>query len=161
MSASSPRVTPFLWFERAAEEAAAFYVGVFPNSRIDAVVRYPEGTPGVAGTVMTVAFRLDGQVFTALNGGPHYRFSPAISFVIDCADQAEIDHYWDALSTGGRVQQCGWLDDRYGITWQVVPRALPQMLQDPDPARAQRVAQAMMTMVKFDLAALQRAQRGD
>jgi len=161
VSARAPRITPFLWFERAAEEAAAFYVGVFPNSRIDAVVRYPEGTPGVAGTVMTVAFRLDGQVFNALNGGPHYRFSPAISFVIDCTDQAEIDHYWGALSTGGRVQQCGWLDDRYGITWQVVPRALPQMLQDPDPARAQRVAQSMMTMVKFDLAALQRAQRGD
>lgn len=157
----SGRITPFLWFDSQAEEAARFYVGLFPNSAIDAVVRYPEGTPGVAGTVMTVAFRLDGMPFTALNGGPHYRFSPATSFVIDCADQAEVDRYWDALSDGGRVQQCGWLDDRYGVTWQVVPNALPRLLRDPDPAKAQRVAQAMMAMVKFDVAALERAWRGD
>ncbi|MFZ5722199.1 MAG: VOC family protein [Pseudomonadota bacterium] len=154
------RISPFLWFDTRAEEAARFYCAIFPNSGIDSVARYPEGTPGTPGTVMTVGFHLDGQRFTALNGGPVFTFSQAISFVIDCETQAEIDHYWEHLAAGGSVQQCGWLIDRYGIAWQVVPTMLPALLAGPDQAKARRVTDAFMKMVKFDIAALERAAAG-
>ena len=151
------KITPFLWFDNQAEEAAEFYVSVFENSEILSVSRYGEAGPGVPGTAMTVHFRLDGQEFEALNGGPHYTFSEAISFVIDCETQEEVDYYWSKLSEGGRPDQCGWLKDRFGLSWQVVPRALIELLQDPDPERANRVMQAMLQMTKIDIAALEEA----
>lgn len=151
------RITPFLWFNDDAEAAVAFYLGVFPGSRIVTVARYGEAGPGPRGTVMTIAFQLDGQDFVALNGGPSFRFTPAVSFVVNCATQAEIDHYWEKLSAGGQAQQCGWLTDRFGVSWQVVPADLGRMVADPDPARAQRVMQAVLGMGKLDIAALRRA----
>lgn len=154
------RISPFFWFNDQAEDAARFYCSIFPDSGIDSIARYPEGTPGKPGSVMTVAFHLGGQKFTALNGGPVFTFSQAISFVIDCETQQEIDHYWDNLVAGGTPQQCGWLIDRYGLTWQVVPAVLPKLLSGPDPAKAQRVTDAFMKMVKFDIAALERAAAG-
>ena len=156
------KITPFLWFEKEAEEAANFYVSIFPNSKVNAVARYPEGGPGPAGSVMTVGFELDGQAFTALNAGPHFKFSEAISFVIDCKDQAEVDHYWEKLlEGGGQESQCGWLKDRYGLSWQVTPRRLIELTTDADPAVAQRVFSAMMQMVKIDIATLEAAARGE
>ncbi|HSW66779.1 MAG TPA: VOC family protein [Bacillota bacterium] len=153
-----PKITPFLWFDSQAEVAANFYVSIFKNSKIIEEARYPEGGPGPAGTIMTVSFELDGQRFTALNGGPVFKFTEAVSFVIDCADQAEVDHYWDALTAdGGEESQCGWLKDKFGVSWQVVPRSLPELLNQPDPAAAQRVTQAMLTMKKLDIAALEAA----
>lgn len=158
-----PTITPFLWFDGQAEAAAAFYVSVFPDSAIHQVSRYSEAgreqhgqTPG---TVMTVAFELDGQPFTALNGGPVFQFSPAVSFVIHCKTQAEIDHYWEKLGAGGapEAQQCGWLADRFGLSWQIVPDRLIELLTGPDPAAAGRVMEAMMRMKKIDIAALERA----
>jgi predicted 3-demethylubiquinone-9 3-methyltransferase (glyoxalase superfamily) len=151
------KITPFLWFDNQAEEAAEFYVSVFENSEILSVSRYGEVGPGTPGTAMTVHFRLDGQEFEALNGGPHYTFTEAISFVIDCETQEEVDYYWSKLSEGGRPDQCGWLKDRFGLSWQVVPRALIELLQDPDPERANRVMQAMLQMTKIDIAALEEA----
>ena len=151
------KITPFLWFDTQAEEAAHFYVSVFPNSRILATTRYGEAGPGPAGSVMTVSFALDGQEFTALNGGPVFKFNEAISLVVNCDDQGEIDRMWESLTDGGREVECGWLTDRYGVSWQVIPAALKTMLQDPDAARVQRVMQALMTMKKIDLAALQEA----
>jgi predicted 3-demethylubiquinone-9 3-methyltransferase (glyoxalase superfamily) len=150
-------ITPFLWFDHQAEEAANFYVSVFPNSKITAVVRYGEAGPGTAGSAMTVAFELDGKEFTALNGGPHYKFSPAISFVVHCKNQQEVDHYWDSLSAGGTPNRCGWLDDKFGVTWQIVPDALLELLQSDDAARAGRVTRAMMGMVKIEIDGLERA----
>lgn len=152
-----PNVTPFLWFDSQAEEAANFYVSVFPNSRITETTRYPEGAPAPAGTVMTVGFELDGKPFTALNAGPHYQFSPAISFVIHCKDQAEVDHYWEKLTAGGKEVQCGWLSDKYGLSWQVVPDRLLELNTDPDKAKVGRVMAAMMQMVKLDIAKLEAA----
>lgn len=157
------RITPFLWFDGQAEEAAALYTAVFPNSRIVQVTRYGEqgaqaaGRP--AGTVMTVAFELDGQGFVALNGGPHFRFTEALSFVVNCQSQEEVDHYWDRLSAGGdeQVQQCGWLKDRFGVSWQIVPTVLPELLSGPDPARSERVMAAILGMRKLDIRALQQA----
>ncbi|WP_296751365.1 VOC family protein [Thiobacillus sp.] len=158
-----PMITPFLWFDGQAEAAAAFYVSVFPDSAIHHVSRYSEAgreqhgqTPG---TVMTVAFELDGQPFTALNGGPVFQFSPAVSFVIHCKTQAEIDHYWEKLGAGGapEAQQCGWLADRFGLSWQIVPDRLVELLTGPDAAAAGRVMEAMMRMKKIDIAALERA----
>jgi predicted 3-demethylubiquinone-9 3-methyltransferase (glyoxalase superfamily) len=152
------KISPFIWFDTQAEEAASTYVALFPNSRITKVTRYPEGTPGRAGSVMTVAFQLDGQDFVALNGGPHFKLTPAISFVVDCETQAEVDAYWSGLLAGGGVEsQCGWLTDRFGVPWQVVPSALGRLLSDPDPKKAGRVAAAMMKMVKLDIAGLQAA----
>ncbi|MHB1669807.1 MAG: VOC family protein [Thiomonas sp.] len=157
------KITPFLWFDGCAEEAARFYVSIFKNSRITQIARYPEGGNAVhgqpAGQVMTVAFELDGQAFTALNAGPLFKFNEAISFVVDCADQAEVDHYWNALGAGGdpAAQQCGWLKDRYGVSWQIVPRALIDLLSDPDAAKSSRVMQAMLQMKKIDIAGLRRA----
>ena len=157
------RITPFLWFDTEAEEAARFYVSVFPNSRINKVTRYPRASEQVsgkrAGTVMVVAFELDGRPFTALNGGPQFPFTEAVSLVADCETQEEIDRVWDALTAdGGKPGACGWLKDKYGFSWQVVPVKLLGGLDDP--ARAERVMAAVMQMTKFDLARLQRASEG-
>lgn len=156
-----PRITPCLWFDTQAEQAARLYVSVFPNSRITNTSYYGEAGPGEAGTVVTVQFSLDGQPYTALNGGPEFTFSEAVSLQIDCADQDEVDHYWNALSAdGGQEGPCGWLKDRYGLSWQVVPAALPELLADPDPRRAQRAMKAMLGMHKLDVAALRAAADG-
>ncbi len=154
------RVTPNLWFDTQAEEAAEFYCSIFPNSRIDSGTRYPEGAPGPAGEVMTVEYELDGQRYVHINGGPQFTFSEAVSFQIDCADQAEVDYYWDKLLDGGEESQCGWLKYRYGFSWQVVPAGMEELFSDPDPARAQRAMQAMLTMRKLDVEALRRAADG-
>ena len=154
------KITPFLWFDTEAEAAARFYVSVFSNSRILKTVRYGEAGPGPAGSVMTVQFELNGVPFTALNGGPQSPFSEAISFVVHCQSQAEIDTHWEKLSAGGRVDRCGWLKDRYGLSWQVIPSVLPLLLGDPEPVKAQRTMQAMLKMVKLDLAALEKAHAG-
>ena len=155
------KITPFLWFDSQAEEAARFYTSIFDNSEISEVVRYGEAGPGEAGTVMTVAFRLAGQDFVALNGGPVYQFSPATSFVIDCKSQEEVDHFWDNLSEGGEPGPCGWLRDRYGVSWQVVPSRLIELLGDQDRERANRVMQAMLQMSKIEIAPLERAYAGE
>ncbi|MBV8405800.1 MAG: VOC family protein [Gammaproteobacteria bacterium] len=154
------KITPFLWFDHEAEEAAKFYVSVFANSRILKTVRYSGAGPGPAGSVLTVAFELNGVQFTALNGGPQHQFSEAISFVVNCHSQAELDTVWEKLSAGGRTDRCGWLKDRFGLSWQVVPTVLPALLGDPDPVRAQRTMQAMLKMDKLDIAALERAHAG-
>lgn len=151
------RITPFLWFDGQAEEAARFYCSIFPNARILTGAAAGEAKPG---SVTVVGFELDGQRFTALNGGPHYTFTPAVSFVVDCQTQAEVDHYWDALCEGGEPQRCGWLKDRFGLSWQIVPRQLPEYLGDPDPARSGRVMAAMMTMSRIDIDGLRRAYEG-
>jgi predicted 3-demethylubiquinone-9 3-methyltransferase (glyoxalase superfamily) len=154
-------IVPNLWFDQEAEQAAAFYCSVFKNSRILSVARYPEGAPGPAGEVMTVEFELDGTRFVGINGGPLFTFSEAVSFQVTCEDQAEVDHFWDALlEGGGEESQCGWLKDRYGLSWQVVPDGMDEVLNDPDPARAQRGMQAMLGMRKIDVAALRRAADG-
>ncbi len=150
-------ITPCLWFDTDGEEAANFYTSLFPNSTILNVSRYGEGGPRAAGTVMTVSFELDGLEFLALNGGPNYAFSEAVSFMVSCADQDEVDRYWDALSEGGEEGPCGWLKDRFGLSWQIVPNALPRLLGDPDPAKAQRVMQAMMGMKKIVIEELEQA----
>ena len=157
MPSTTTRITPFLWFNGQAEEAARFYTSVFPNSKIHSISRYGEDGPGPAGSVMTVDFQLDGQPFTALNGGPEFTFTEAVSFVVHCATQLEVDHYWDKLTAGGKPVQCGWLKDRYGLSWQVVPHALLEMIQDKDAAKVRRVMQAMMQMVKLDLQVLKDA----
>lgn len=151
------RIAPFLWFDHQAEEAAGFYVSIFPNSKVVKTVRYGEAGPGPAGSVMTVAFQLDGQSFVALNGGPLFKSSEAISFVVNCQTQEEVDHYWDKLSAGGTEVQCGWLKDKFGLAWQIVPTVLPELLSDPDPARSQRLMKAMLAMKKLDIRALQQA----
>jgi predicted 3-demethylubiquinone-9 3-methyltransferase (glyoxalase superfamily) len=155
------KISPCLWFNGEAEEAAKLYVSLLPNSRIEHVQKnVTDGPAGKAGTVLVVNFTLAGQCFMALNGGRRFEYTPAISFKIDCADQAEVDRLWDALSDGGSIERCGWLRDRYGISWQIVPAVLPQLLGDPDPAKAKRVMEAMLQMVKLDIAGLQRAQEG-
>jgi predicted 3-demethylubiquinone-9 3-methyltransferase (glyoxalase superfamily) len=157
-----PEITPNLWFDTQAEGAAAFYVDVFPNSRITLVTRYTEAGPRPAGEVMTVEFELDGQRFVAINGGPEFTFDEAVSFMIECDTQQEIDRYWDALLAGGGQEgPCGWLKDRFGLSWQVVPRGIDAMFgPDADPARAARAMQAMFGMRKIDMAAMQRAADG-
>jgi predicted 3-demethylubiquinone-9 3-methyltransferase (glyoxalase superfamily) len=150
-------ITPCLWFDTQGEEAALLYTAVFPDSRIRHVARYGEAGPRPAGTVMTVSFELNGQRFLALNGGPQYTFNQAISLTIDCADQAEVDHYWSRLSDGGEEGPCGWLQDRFGLWWQVVPRRLTELTSDPDPEVAQRVMAAMLQMGKIEIAALEAA----
>jgi predicted 3-demethylubiquinone-9 3-methyltransferase (glyoxalase superfamily) len=157
------RITPFLWFDDQAEEAVNFYTSIFEDSRILTVVRYGEEGARVAGrkegSVMTIAFQLAGQDFTALNGGPEFHFTEALSLVVHCASQAEVDHYWDRLTAGGdpSAQRCGWLKDRYGLSWQIVPDELPQLLSHPDPEKARRAMQAMLQMTKLDVEALRRA----
>jgi predicted 3-demethylubiquinone-9 3-methyltransferase (glyoxalase superfamily) len=152
-----PRITPNLWFDTEAKEAAEFYVSVFPNSKITNVTHYGEAGPRPAGMVLTVEFVLDGQEYTALNGGPQFTFDEAISLLITCADQDEVDYYWNALSEGGEEGPCGWLKDKYGLSWQVVPEELVEMMKDPDPERVQRVTSAFLGMKKLDLAALRAA----
>jgi len=154
------KISPFLWFDNQAEEAANFYVSVFKNGKIKKIARYGEAGPGPKGSVMTVAFELDGQEFTALNGGPQFKFNEAVSFVVRCATEAEVDDYWDKLSQGGQTQACGWLKDRFGLSWQVVPNALIELATDPDPAKSQRVMRAMMQMTKIDIATLRQAYEG-
>jgi predicted 3-demethylubiquinone-9 3-methyltransferase (glyoxalase superfamily) len=160
------KITPFLWFDDQAEEAVQFYTSIFPNSRIVSVTRYGEAGRDVhgkpPGTVMTVAFELSGQAFTAINGGPLFTFSEAISLQINCETKAEVDHYWESLGKGGdpNAQQCGWLKDRYGLSWQVIPTVLPRLLTDPDPVKSQRVMAALLQMKKLDVDALERAYRG-
>jgi predicted 3-demethylubiquinone-9 3-methyltransferase (glyoxalase superfamily) len=155
-----PAISPFLWFDTQAEEAARLYCSIFPNSRVLNTSRYAEGGPSPAGQVMTVTFELDGQRFTALNGGPRYSFTEAVSFVVPCETQAELDAIWDRLLEGGKAQACGWLKDRFGLSWQVVPAALGRLMSDPDLAKSGRVMHAMLKMVKFDIAELERAARG-
>jgi predicted 3-demethylubiquinone-9 3-methyltransferase (glyoxalase superfamily) len=152
-----PKQTPCLWFDGQAEQAAAHYTAIFPNSEILGVTRYGPGTPGPEGKVMTVDFSLDGQRYVGLNGGPEFRFTEAISFQIHCADQDEVDHYWTRLSDGGEEGPCGWLKDRFGVSWQVVPNRLLELIGDPDAGRAQRAMQAMLAMHKIDVAELERA----
>ncbi len=150
-------ITPCLWFDTQGEEAARFYTSVFPNSRILEVVRYGAAGPGPEGTVMTVSFELDGRRFVALNGGPEFTFSEAISFQVSCRTQEEVDAFWSRLSEGGEEGPCGWLKDRYGLSWQIIPTVLPELLSDPDPQRSQRVMRAMLAMKKLEIDALERA----
>jgi predicted 3-demethylubiquinone-9 3-methyltransferase (glyoxalase superfamily) len=151
-------ITPCLWFDTQAEAAAELYTGIFPNSRIVDVSRYGEGAPRPAGTVMTVQFELDGRPFVGLNGGPEFTFDEAISFQVSCRDQDEVDRYWDALLVdGGEVSTCGWLKDKFGLSWQIVPTRLMELMSDPDPARAQAATQAMLGMKKIDIAGLEQA----
>ncbi|RTR05902.1 VOC family protein [Halomonas nitroreducens] len=155
------KITPFLWFDGQAEEAGRFYVSLFPDSRIERVVRAPTDTPSVpAGAVLLVEFTLAGTRYVGLNGGPGMPFTEAVSLHIDCADQAEVDRYWAALAEGGREIQCGWLQDRWGLRWQVVPTRMHELLRDPDPARARRAMEAMMGMGKLIIADLERAAAG-
>ncbi|HRC62085.1 MAG TPA: VOC family protein, partial [Dehalococcoidia bacterium] len=144
------KIHPMLWFNTQAEEAAEFYTSLFPDSRITDVARFGDGSPGTAGTVMTVSFELAGQQLTALNGGPEFNFTEAISLYVDCADQAEVDRLWERLTDGGEPGQCGWLKDRFGVSWQVIPSALGELMGDPDPERTGRVVQAMLQMTKID-----------
>lgn len=150
-------IVPNLWFDTEAEAAAEFYCSVFPDSRVTTTARYTDAGPGPAGSVMTVQFELAGQTFVAINGGPQFTFSEAVSLQITCADQDEVDRYWAALTDGGQESQCGWLKDRFGLSWQVVPTGMDEIFADPDPSRAQRAMQAMFSMRKLDLAALRAA----
>ena len=152
-----PKITPFLWFDSQAEEAAQFYTSIFPNSRIVSTTRYGEGAPMPKGGVMTVVFELDGQRFIALNGGPLFKFNESVSFTVDCKTQQEVDEYWAKLTAGGQESQCGWLKDKFGLSWQIVPTVLGELLSDPDPKKAKRAMQAMLKMKKLDVAALKRA----
>ena len=151
------QITPFLWFNDNAEEAVNFYVSIFKDAKILEIARYGDAGPGPKGSVMTMKFQLNGLEFVALNGGPHYTFTHAVSFVVNCNDQAEVDHYWDKLLEGGKPSQCGWLSDKYGLSWQITPTILIKLLQDPDPAKAKRVMEAMMKMVKLDIPKLEEA----
>jgi predicted 3-demethylubiquinone-9 3-methyltransferase (glyoxalase superfamily) len=151
------KITPCLWFDTEGEEAASFYTSVFPNSRIVEVARYGSAGPRPEGTVMTVTFELGGQRFVALNGGPDFTFNEAISFQVDCKDQEEVDFFWSRLSEGGEEGPCGWLKDRFGVSWQIVPAVLPKLLGDPDREKSQRVMQAMLSMGKIEIAGLERA----
>jgi predicted 3-demethylubiquinone-9 3-methyltransferase (glyoxalase superfamily) len=164
MPATAKRLSVCLWFDDQAEEAVKFYVSIFKNSKIGRVTRYDDVGAKAAGrpkgSVMTVAFELDGQEFMALNGGPLFKFTEAISLVVNCATQAEVDHYWSKLSAGGQEVQCGWLKDRFGLSWQIVPTILPEMLQDKDPEKSKRVMAAMLKMIKLDIAALKKAYEG-
>ena len=151
------KITPYLWFEDQAEEAVNFYTSIFKNSKILNVSRYPEGAPGPAGKVMTATFELDGQEFMALNGGPQYKFTEAISFLVNCKTQKEVDELWEKLSDGGEEGPCGWLKDKFGVSWQIIPTALGEMLSDPNPSKAQRVMEAMLKMKKIEIPVLQQA----
>src|SRR5438128_9011994 len=154
---TTQKITPFLWFDANAEEAMNFYTTIFKNSEIVSVSRYAEGAPGQAGTVMTATFTLDGQTFMALNGGPHFKFTEAISFFVNCETQEEVDELWEKLTDGGEESQCGWLKDKFGLSWQIIPSALGKMLGDKDPEKSQRVMKAMLQMDKIDIRRLQEA----
>ena len=151
------KITPWLWFDTEGEEAAEFYASIFPNSKITEISRYGLAGPRPEGTVMTVAFELDGQELVALNGGPDFKFNEAVSFLVSCKDQEEVDWYWNRLSEGGEQGPCGWLKDRYGLSWQIIPTALDELLGDPDREKAQRVMQAMLGMGKIEIEGLERA----
>ena len=157
MNKSIQKITPFLWFDHQAEEAAKFYTSLFRNSRIEAVTRYGEAGPGPKGSVMTVDFELEGQKFTALNGGPVFKFTEAVSFVVNCETQQEVDQMWEKLSAGGQEVECGWVKDKYGLSWQIVPTVLIEMMKDQDPERKERVMKAMLQMKKLDIARLEAA----
>ena len=154
------RITPFLWFNDNAEEAMNFYISIFKNSKVLNVARYGEAGPGANGTVMTATFQLDGQEFVALNGGSHFKFTEAISFVVYCATQEEVDEFWEKLSEGGEKSRCGWLKDKYGLSWQIVPAILVELYQDKDAEKTKRVMEAMLQMDKLDIKALKRAYEG-
>jgi len=151
------KITPFLWFNDKAEEAMKFYVSIFKNSKVGTLTRYGDAGPGPKGSVMSATFQLEGQEFFALNGGPQFSFTPAISFFVNCETQQEVDELWEKLSAGGRKDRCGWLQDKYGLSWQIIPRALSEMLRDKDPAKANRVMRAMLQMDKIDIARLKQA----
>jgi len=151
------KITPFLWFDNNAEEAMNFYVSIFKNSKVLKVARYGDAGPGPKGAVMTANFQLDGQEFVALNGGPHFKFTEAISFVVNCETQQEVDEFWKKLSEGGEESRCGWLKDKYGLSWQIVPTILVELLQDKDPEKAKRVMEAMLQMNKIDIKKLKQA----
>jgi len=155
-----PKIIPNLWFDTEAEEAADFYATVFPNSRVVTKTHYPEDAPREAGMVMTVEFELDGQRFVGINGGPQFSFDEAVSFQVTCESQEELDYYWERLSEGGQEGPCGWLKDRFGLSWQVVPKGMDEVFADPDPERARRAMQAMLKMGKIDIAELRRAADG-
>ena len=151
------KITPFLWFDGQAEEAMHFYTSVFKNSRVGSIQRYGDAGPGPKGLVMSCTFELEGMEFVALNGGPHFTFTPAISFFVNCETQQEVDELWEKLSEGGEKNSCGWLKDKYGVSWQIIPTTLGKLLQDPDPVKSTRVMKAMLTMHKIDIEALKRA----
>ena len=151
------KFTTCLWFDKNAEEAVNFYTSIFKDSKIESVSRYSEAGPGEPGSVLTIVFQLNGQQFMALNGGPEYTFTPAISFIVYCETQAEVDYYWQKLTEGGQEVQCGWLTDRYGLSWQIVPTVLAELMSDPDGEKVRRVTEALLQMVKLDIAGLQRA----
>jgi predicted 3-demethylubiquinone-9 3-methyltransferase (glyoxalase superfamily) len=155
-----PTLTTCLWFDTEGEEAATFYVSIFENSRITEVTHYGDAGPRPAGTVLTVAFEIDGQPFLALNGGPEHQFTEAISFQVPCSTQRDVDHFWEVLGAGGEPGPCGWLKDRFGVSWQIVPDELPKLIGDPDPARAERAMKAMLAMSKIDIEAIRRAADG-
>ncbi|HEX6305391.1 MAG TPA: VOC family protein [Anaerolineales bacterium] len=154
------KITPFLWFEDQAEEAANFYTAIFKNSKIESVTRYGEAGPGPEGSAMTVSFELEGLQFTALNGGPEFNFTEAVSFLVDCKSQDEVDYLWEKLTEGGEEGPCGWLKDKFGLSWQIIPTALTDMLSDPDPEKARRVTEAMLQMKKIDIPTLEQAYAG-
>jgi len=154
------KITTFLWFDNNAEEAANFYVSIFKNSKVGTISRYGDATPGPKGTVLTVAFELDGQKFTALNGGPQFKFTEAISLVVNCETQEEIDYYWEKLSAGGEKSQCGWLKDKFGLSWQITPTIIGDYLSEKDPERSNRVMQEVMKMQKLEIEPLKRAYEG-
>ena len=154
------KITPFLWFDNNAEEAMNFYVSIFKNSKVLTVSRYGEAGPGPSGTVMTAEFELEGQEFVALNGGPRFRFTEAISFVVNCETQEEVDYFWEKLSEGGQKSRCGWLKDKFGLWWQVVPTILAELMNDKDPEKSKRVMQSMLTMDKIEIEPLKRAHEG-
>ena len=151
------KITTFLWFDDKAEEAANFYVSIFKNSKIETVARYGDAGPGPKGAVMVVTFQLEGQKFTALNGGPQFTFTPAISLLVNCETQEEVDELWEKLSAGGRKDRCGWLQDKYGLSWQIIPTVLGKLMSDPDPVKSSRVMKAMLQMDKLDIQRLQEA----
>ena len=154
------KITPFLWFDNNAEEAMKFYTSIFKNSKVLTVSRYGEAGPGPAGTVMTAEFELEGQEFVALNGGPQFKFTEAISLVVNCETQEEVDYFWERLSEGGKKSRCGWLQDKFGLWWQVVPTLLAELMNDKDPEKSKRVMQAMLTMDKIEIEPLKRAHEG-
>jgi predicted 3-demethylubiquinone-9 3-methyltransferase (glyoxalase superfamily) len=156
-----PKISPFLWFDTQAEEAANFYVRIFPNSKIVTISRYGEAGPGPKGSVMVVVFELDGKEFMALNGGPQFKFTEAISFSVDCKSQEEVDRFWNSLADGGEGGPCGWLKYKYGLSWQINPTVLGEMLNDPDPAKSKRVMEAMLRMKKIDIEGLKKACYGN
>jgi predicted 3-demethylubiquinone-9 3-methyltransferase (glyoxalase superfamily) len=154
------KISPFLWFDNQAEEAMHHYVSIFKNSKVGKITRYGDAGPGPKGTVMVASFELEGQRFAALNGGPQFRFTEAISFVVNCETQEEVDELWEKLGEGGQFQQCGWLKDKFGLSWQIVPTALIELISDPDPVKSRRVMEAMLQMTKIDIAKLRQAHGG-